>query len=269
MASDWQDAELSNRPLREVSTIWTMVLCAHGGPVNSEEDALQRFMDRYHVAVYRYFMTALGNVEAAEELFQEFSLRFVRGDFRRFDPRRGRFRDFIRVALMNLIRDYRRRQFSRPATLEPDAPVTGGVAGSLGEADESMPEFDDAWRAELLAQCWKELAIQQEQGGQPLHTVLKFRAGGEEPTGAELAATLNGQLQPDTPYSEAGARKLLQRARDKFADLLIDEVSRSLDDPSLEEVESDLVALGLLTHCRRALDRRWVMTPGRDLGQSD
>ena len=273
MASDWQDAELANRPLREVSTIWTMVLCAHGGPVNSEEDALQRFMDRYHVAVYRYFMTALRNVEAAEELFQEFSLRFVRGDFRRFDPRRGRFRDFIRVALMNLIRDYRRRQFTRPATLEPDAPVTGGVAGgvagSLGEADESMPEFDDAWRAELLAQCWKELAIQQEQGGQPLHTVLKFRAGGEEPTGAELAATLNGQLQPDTPYSESGARKLLQRARDKFADLLIDEVSRSLDDPSLEEVESDLVALGLLTHCRRALDRRWVMTPGRDMGQSD
>ena len=266
MDADWQAAELANRPLREVSTIWTMVLCAHSGPVNSDEGSLQRFMDRYHVAVYRYFMTALRDAQAAEELFQEFSLRFVRGDFRRFDPRRGRFRDFIRVALMNLIRDYRRRQFSRPMDLGSDG---AGIAEGDGEIDESMPEFDDAWRDELLAQCWKSLLLQQEQSGQPLHTVLKLRVDGEEPTGAELAAILNRQLQPESPFSEAGARKLLQRARDKFADLLIDEVSRSLDDPRLEEVESDLVALGLLPYCRRALDRRWVVTPGTDRSQSD
>ncbi|MBQ12057.1 MAG: hypothetical protein CMJ45_10975 [Planctomyces sp.] len=266
MDADWQAAELANRPLREVSTIWTMVLCSHSGPVNSDEDALQRFMDRYHVAVYRYFMTALRDAQAAEELFQEFSLRFVRGDFRRFDPRRGRFRDFIRVALMNLIRDYRRRQFNRPADLGSDGAV---IVDGDGEVDESLPEFDDAWREELLAQCWKLLLLQQDQDGQPLHTVLKFRVDGEKPTGAELAETLNRQLQPESPYSEAGARKLLQRARDKFADLLIDEVSRSLDDPRLEEVESDLVALGLLPYCRRALDRRWVVTPRNDGSQSE
>lgn len=265
MNSDWQDVQSTNRPLLEVSTIWTMVLRAHGGPVNSEANALQRFMKRYHVSVYRYFMTALRNSEAAEELFQEFSLRFVRGDFRRFDPTRGRFRDFIRVALMNLIRDYRRRQARRQQTLslEPDS-GSPHLTAQAQQVDDPLPEFADAWKEELLAQCWKELAQQESQSGQPCHTVLKLRVTEEDSTGSRLAEILNSQLQPETPYTEAGARKLLQRARDRFADLLIDEVSRSLDDPGLEAVEAELVALELLPYCRRALDRRWVTSPGTD-----
>ena len=265
MNSHWQAAESLNRPLREVSTIWTMVLRAHGGPVNSEENAQQRFMERYHVSVYRYFMTALRNSDAAEELFQEFSLRFVRGDFRRFDPTRGRFRDFIRVALMNLIRDYRRRQASRPQTLslEPGS-ATPGTSEPVHTDDDPLPEFEEAWKEELLAQCWKELALQESHNGQPFHTVLKLRVDEADSTGARLAGILNSQLQPTTAYTASGARKLLQRARDRFADLLIDEVSRSLGDPGLEAVESDLVALGLLPYCRRALDRRWIMSPGNE-----
>jgi hypothetical protein len=50
-------------------------------------------MGSYHRAVHRYLLGALRDEDAAEELFQEFALRFVRGDFRWADRGRGRFRD--------------------------------------------------------------------------------------------------------------------------------------------------------------------------------
>jgi hypothetical protein len=51
-------------------------------------------------------------------------------------------------------------------------------------------------------------------------------------------------------------RKRLFLAREKFTDLLLDEVARSLGDPSADEVEQELIDLGLFDYCRAALERR-------------
>jgi RNA polymerase sigma-70 factor (ECF subfamily) len=52
-----------------------------------------------------------------------------------------------------------------------------------------------------------------------------------------------------------GVRQLLHRAREKFANLLIDEVIHSLKNPTVERVEQELEDLGLLKYCRPALKR--------------
>jgi DNA-directed RNA polymerase specialized sigma24 family protein len=75
-----------------------------------------QLLDRYGGAVRRYFLGALHDADAADELFQEFALRFVRGDFRRADPERGRFRDF----LYHMIVDHQKRRRRRPAALSAD-----------------------------------------------------------------------------------------------------------------------------------------------------
>ena len=49
---------------------------------------------------------------------------------------------------------------------------------------------------------------------------------------------------------------LLHRAREKFADLLLDEVLNSLAEGSLPEVEEELIELDLLEYCRPALEKR-------------
>jgi DNA-directed RNA polymerase specialized sigma24 family protein len=49
--------------------------------------------------------------EVADDLAQEFALRFLRGDFQRADPERGRCRDYLKRALINLVHDY----LSQPA----------------------------------------------------------------------------------------------------------------------------------------------------------
>ena len=50
-------------------------------------------------------------------------------------------------------------------------------------------------------------------------------------------------------------RKSLQRAQAKFADLLLDQVAESLDDPAAD-LEAELRELDLLQYCRTALGRR-------------
>ena len=71
-----------------------------------------------------------------------------------------------------------------------------------------------------------------------------------------MAARLTEQLRPENPFTETGIRKTLQRAREHFAESLIAEVARSLGTPTDDELEEELIAVGLLTYCRSALQQR-------------
>ena len=50
-------------------------------------------------------------------------------------------------------------------------------------------------------------------------------------------------------------RKTLERAHAKFADLLVQEVAATLDDPTTEQVRDELGDLDLLKYCHSALER--------------
>src|SRR5260370_459103 len=54
----------------------------------------------------------------------------------------------------------------------------------------------------------------------------------------------------------AGLRQTLHRAREKFADLLLEEVAHSLEAPTAERLAEELLDVGLLDYCRPALERR-------------
>ena len=136
--------ELDQR-LSRVSTMWTMVLEAHGGEADSAAAALAELAQRYSGVVYRYLLGAVRDPDAAAELSQEFALRILRGAFHRADPSRGRFRDYLKTALIHLVDDYHTAQRSRPRPLRHDVP-----AGSAGEIPDTDPDFLANWRAELL-----------------------------------------------------------------------------------------------------------------------
>jgi hypothetical protein len=57
------------------------------------------------------------------------------------------------------------------------------------------------------------------------------------------------------PVTANWVRQELLRARMKFGDFLLDDLVHSLDQPTLERLEEELIDLGLLDHCRAALDR--------------
>ena len=94
--------------ISRIQTAWSMVREAHGDHT-AVQSAQQPLLDRYGGAVRRYALSALRNEDAADEVFQEFALKFVRGDFGKADPERGRFRAFVKTVVYRLIVDYQRR----------------------------------------------------------------------------------------------------------------------------------------------------------------
>src|SRR5258708_39760327 len=108
-------------------------------------------MDRYAGAVHRYLVSALGDRDAADELDQEFAVRFLRGDFHRANPSRGRFRAFVKRSLRNLMIDYRRRCMPRPRPLGDDLPEPTDTL--TGDAD-FVRRFTATWRSQVLSRAW-------------------------------------------------------------------------------------------------------------------
>jgi RNA polymerase sigma-70 factor (ECF subfamily) len=238
--------------LSRIQTAWSMVRRAHGDHTNVHE-AQQTLLDRYGGAVRRYALAALRDNDAADEVFQEFALKFVRGDFSQVDPERGRFRAFVKTVVYRLIVDYQRRTKKR----RQEGQMHSNVAEPAGQENESLGDdaaFQKSWREELLAKCWQRLADDEAESGKPYHTVLRYRVDHPDLRSPELAAGLSEKL--GKPINAGAVRVLLHRARDAFAEILLDEVMASLSDESLDDAEEELIELNLLEYCRPAIDRR-------------
>ncbi len=242
--------EANEGHLSRISTLWTLVARAHQEPAEQVQSAQRALLERYGGAVRRYLLAALRDPEAAEDLFQEFACRLLKGNLRGADRSRGRFRDFVKGVLFHLIADFHNQQKRRPRPLvsEPVSPEQEAVA--LAEADRA---FLDNWRAELLARAWGGLAALEQATGQPSYTVLRFRAEHPDLHSPEMAEQLGSIL--GKAQTAAGVRQALHRARDKFAELLLYEVRQSLESPNKERLEQELGDLGLLEYCRHILDK--------------
>lgn len=242
------NAEQFEQHLSQISTVWTVLFEAQACSDQAAR-AQQQLLQRYHAAVYRYLLGATRNPDAADELFQEFALRFVRGDFKRAHPERGRFRDFLRTALYHLVVDYYRQQRRTPRPLLTDSPEPAEESSFEAESDK---RFLQVWRAELLNRAWAGLAQLERDTGQPLHTLLRYRAEHPDLRSAQMAETFSARL--GKPVKAGWIRKQLFLARQRFTVKLIEEVRRSLGDaPSEEELFQELVHLDLLQYCRSAL----------------
>lgn len=223
------EEELSER-LSRISTIWSLVNRAHRSSSDGAIAARHELMHRYHRAAYRYLLAALRDPDAADEVFQEFALRFARGDFHRADPDRGRFRQFLKSALINLVIDHRRK--CRAA--EPGMDDIG-IEPVVHDPDEGdfEKEYLESWREELLCMAWESLEEVERDTGSPFYTVLRFKSKNPGISSPEMAARLTAELKPSKPWTEAGMRKLVQRSREKFGEVLLGEVSYILQNPTL------------------------------------
>src|SRR5262245_66432260 len=98
--------------LSQASTDWMLLRQIHGGAPEEARAALELLLVRYRGAVYRYLRKAVGATEA-DDLTQEFALALLHGKFRHADPHKGRFRDYVRTALFNLVAKHHRKKRAR------------------------------------------------------------------------------------------------------------------------------------------------------------
>lgn len=227
--------------LSRIETSWAALLRAHDPAASGARAARDRLILRYSGAVYRYLLGALRDPDAAADLCQEFAVRFLRGDFRRAEPSRGRFRDYVRTVLVNLVNDHHRSRKAGVGPLDIDSPAP---------TDPSGDDFITEWREAVIEQTWKAL----EAASATYYAALRLRVENAEMPSPEMAERLSDQM--GRPVTAENVRKIIQRAHNKFAELLIDQVADSLEDPTAAELEEELRLLDLLRFCRSALERR-------------
>src|SRR5262249_52118677 len=147
-----------------IETHWTAVVRAHRAATDEAAAARAVLLERYGGAVRRYLLASLRDVDAADDLAQEFALRFLRGDFQNADPGRGRFRDFLKRAVYHLMIDHHRARRRTPRPLGDAVPDRAAQGPDADAWDQDLDrQFLQSWREQLMAQAWAALEKVQER----------------------------------------------------------------------------------------------------------
>lgn len=237
--------------LNEIPTNWSDVIEARGEG-ETARDAQDRLLRRYGPAILRYLIALTRDPETAGELFQIFARKFVEGKFRHADPARGKFRSYLKTTLVHLASAHRERASRQlHQSLEDIPEISAELSSSPPDSDR---EFLHIWRSELLRSAFDELQDLEQTKGQRYHTAIDLRLRHPDARSRELAEAFT--LQTGESISETAFRRLIHLARREFEDRLLRIVQDTLDHPSLDELEEELIEVGLHSYCKPALERR-------------
>ncbi len=213
--------------LNRISTRWTAV----NNPT--------LFVKRYGRAIRKYVATLIHDPNDAEEVEQEFMLRMVQKGFHTADSNKGRFRYYLITIVRNAAMQWlcRRNQVPLPIESLEHMPVS----------EHSQLEWTSDWRKCILKAAWKSLDKYQKRTTNNLFcTVLRVSAqyeSADSPTLAKMVSEMSGQTLTPEAY-----RKQLSRARKRFADHIVQEVARTLIEPTLEGIKDELNCLDLMKY---------------------
>jgi DNA-directed RNA polymerase specialized sigma24 family protein len=221
-------------------------------PSTGSDLAIRDKVERYYGAVLRFLMTLVKkDDELAMELANEFAKRFLEGKYERFDPKRGRFRHYLKECLRNLVHDHWRKIQSRREQPLPDSQMLPPSA--LPSPALVDGQFAESFRTELISRTYAALA-EFDKGNRTSHyTVMLVRTHEDNraKSSAELVEPLSAKL--GRPLTVVNVRMLVHRARMKFAELLVADVRFALGEATTEQLQQELCDLNLFDYCKPLL----------------
>jgi RNA polymerase sigma factor (sigma-70 family) len=240
-------AENKTRPRGAfVTTRWSLVLSGVGsGSADGEiRKALAELCQIYWRPIFLFITRRGYSREDAEDLTQDFFVRILKEDWlQKADPARGRFRSLLLKSLQNFLNDAIDRRNSRKrggdiSFISWDSWIaeTPPELSLPGEALRSWPAerlFDAAWAATTVQRALRGLCEECEsKGHRRVFDVLSpyLSADRDDLSYATLAAKLR--------VSESYVKKLLYRMRQRYRELLREEVRQTLADPA--DVDEEL-----------------------------
>jgi RNA polymerase sigma factor (sigma-70 family) len=237
--------------ISRIQTRWSIVLQAkQTGSELAGALARAELVSRYNGAVYRYLRRLLGNAQDAEDLSQDIALKILDGAFAGANPVKGRFRDYVKAIVINSVRSHRSKEARNNARLR-DLDEKG--LNDLIDKGEAEDVWEESVRDDLISQALKRLADYDQNSTQPYSALLNWKLQNPFADSAEMARFL--ERQTGKSVTAANARKLLQRSREKLAELLLSTVRDTLpaDSQNGELLQEHLIALGIHEICLSAL----------------
>jgi RNA polymerase sigma factor (sigma-70 family) len=205
--------------------------------------ALTEICEHYWPPIYAFLRRSGRSKEDAEDLTQGFFASLLARDvFARIEKEGGKLRTFLLASLKNhLNNEYRanaRQKRGGGAVIVPIDAEESERRLESEMADDMTPEraFDRAWVLTLLGNVLTALEKEYvEEGKGPLFTALRPQLvdAAEAGSYAEVAQRLG--------MSEGAARVAAHRLRTRYRELLVQEVSETVDGPAAVKAEMDFL----------------------------
>lgn len=226
---------------RFLTTHWSVVVRAGASPCAEAHQALATLCQTYWYPLYAFVRRQGHSPHDAQDLTQEFFVRLLQSHFfAAADPRRGRFRSFLLASLKHfLMHEWQKAHAQRrgggaiPVPLNAD---TGETRYGLEPVENTTAEklYERRWALTVL-----DAAIARLQGEyadkREMFEVLKPALTGDRglPPYAEVAVRLG--------MTEGAVKVAVHRLRQRYGELLRDEVAQTVASP--EDIEAELRCL--------------------------
>ena len=228
--------------LSDIPSEWTELLLHAKMPASipKARDSQQLLWQIYGAAIRRYLAGAIHDDQEVDNIVQQVAERFAEGRFAKLDRSRGQFRTYLKRVLSNLIKDHYNLKARSPRSFRLEQHEQA-VEDSFIDVEHNV--MMRHLRDEILGRCWNELQAYEIAKKKPYHSLLNYKLQHEGCSSREIAEALAEAL--GGPKTDLQIRKLVFRARRRFAHLIIDAVEQTLDQPGFAALEEEIIALDL------------------------
>ena len=216
------------------TTHWSVVLAAGQSDSAPGQHALETLCRAYWYPIYVYVRRKGHGPDDAEDLTQEFFVRFLAGNYlASVDRERAKFRSYLLGALNHFLADawdhaHRVKRGGGQAN-QPFDVRSGESRYTLEPVAELTPDrlFDRGWALTVLDQVISRLRQEYEQSGKsPLFDKLSaFLPGDAEPDSY-------GELARELGMTEGAVRVAVHRLRRRYGELFSAEVAHTVSSPA-------------------------------------
>jgi len=232
---------------RFATTNWSVVVAAREGDSVQVREALSTLCSAYWYPLYAYIRRHGHNADEAQDLTQEFFARLLERDFLgTVDRDKGRFRSFLLACCKHFLANERdRTRAQKRGGGQPPVSLDFGTAEdrySLEPAHNVTADklFERRWVLTLLDHVLGRLHDEYVSKGKgELFEGLRSFLVGEK-------GTPHSRVAVELGMSEGAVKVAVHRLRQRYRELLREEIARTVDNPEQvdEEIRELFVALG-------------------------
>ncbi len=232
-------AQPDHTPSRFATTAWSCVLRAAAPDPAAARPALGELCRAYWYPLYAFHRRRGAPAADAEDAVQGFFAWLIESQALAYvDRERGRFRGFLVAAFRQFLA--KQHEYATAAKRSPAEAILSINAGegearyALEPVTQATPDqlFDYAWAVEVLGRAMDRLRAEQHAAGRG----ERFEAFRGMLTGqSELSAREAGE---PLGMTEGAVRVAVLRLRERYRELLREEVGATLDEG--EDVEAEL-----------------------------
>ena len=228
MARQYDNTSIGGDDRHFPATEWTRLL-----DPRQCEALMAELYEKYWKPLYSFLRYKGFSNEQAKDLVQDFFTEKIIGQelAKSADRSRGRFRNFLLVALRNYTINIQKRD-RRNASISLDE-----CSVDLAAKTNAESEFNRAWAEELLKQVLDELRIECEQKGRTTHWHL-FQEWLLEPGIEQGKLDMESLRDKYGVVSNNQAYKIIFRVKQRFRRLLRDHLGAQVSED--EEVDAEI-----------------------------